>query len=130
MAERGGIGVGVGLEVVVLIAAAAWVLWQVLTGASSAPGPAVVLAAFALLAALMLGAAARSVLRGGSGPARAVVVTWQLVQAGSAGTIIGAGGSRASALVGAWVAVALALGVVLSTVLDARRTARPPRQDD
>ncbi len=120
MVTRTGIAVGVGLEVAALLAAAGWMVWQVVAGAAAAPGAALGLALFAVLLALGRAAAARAVHRHGSGPARAVVVTWQLVQAGSAGTIIGAGDTVPAALTGAWVAALLAIAVVVAAVLDAR----------
>lgn len=129
MVLRKGVLIGVGLEAAALAAAVAWMVWQVVTGASAAPGPALALALFAVLLALGLLAAARAVMRHGSGPARAVVVTWQLVQAGSAGTIIGAGGTLPAALAGAWLAAGLAVVVVALTVLDARRSQPDPDPD-
>ncbi|MCV2395849.1 hypothetical protein OEB99_16155 [Actinotalea sp. M2MS4P-6] len=128
MGLRVGIAAGVGVEIAALVAAAGWVVWQILVGGAAAPGPALALAVFALILAAALFGAVRAVLRRGSGPARAVVVTWQLVQAGSAGMIIGAADTASVALIGAWTAAALAVGVVLASVLDAWRTAGRPER--
>lgn len=116
--------VAVGLESATMLAAAAWMLGQILSGGSEAIGTAVGLVVFAIALAAVLVAVALRLVRAGSGPARATVVTWQLVQAGSAGMIIGADEASRAALVGAWLAAALAVLVVVLVVLDAWRRFR------
>lgn len=116
--------VGVGLEAAALVAAAVWMVGQIASGASQAVGTAVALVVFTLGLAAALVAVGLRLARTGSGPARATVVTWQLVQAGSAGMIIGADEASSTALAGAWFAAGLAVVVVVLAVLDAWRTNR------
>jgi len=116
--------VAVGLESATLLAAAAWMVVQIVSGDSEAIGTAIGLVVFAVALAAVLVAVALRLVRAGSGPARATIVTWQLVQAGSAGMIIGAAEASPAALVGAWLAAALAVVVVVLVVLDAWRAFR------
>ena len=116
--------VAVGLESATLLVAAAWMVGQIVSGGSEAIGTAIGLVVFAVALAAVLVAVALRLVRAGSGPARATIVTWQLVQAGSAGMIIGAAEASRAALVGAWLAAALAVVVVALVVLDAWRAFR------
>lgn len=114
----------VGLKSATLLVAAAWMVVQIVTGDSEAIGTAIGLVVFAVALAAVLVAVSLRLVRAGSGPARATIVTWQLVQAGSAGMIIGADEASRAALVGAWLAAALAVAVVAFVVLDAWRAFR------
>lgn len=120
--------VGTFVEALAVLAGAVWALVVVVGGHAAAPAAAGALAAWAALLGVGLGFAGRAFARSGSGLARGVVVTWQLVQAGSAGTIIGAGGTATGALVGAWLAAALAVVVVVAAAVDSWHSHRP-RED-
>jgi hypothetical protein len=115
---------GVGIEAAALLAAAAWMIGQIVSGGSQALGTAIALVVFTVGLAAVLVAVALRLARAGSGPARATVVTWQLVQAGSAGMIIGASEASTLALGGAWFAAGLAVVVVALVVLDSWRAHR------
>lgn len=117
------------LEALVLLAGAGWALTVVVGGRASAPAAAGALAGCAALLAVGLAFSARALARSGSGLARGVVVTWQLVQAGSAGTIIGAGDTVTTALVAAWVAAALSVVVVVAAGVDSWHSHRPTAAD-
>lgn len=114
----------IGLEAAALLVAAAWMVGQVVSGGSEAIGTAIGLVVFTVALAAVLVAVALRLVRSGSGPARATIVTWQLVQAGSAGMIIGAAEASTTALVGALLAAGLAVLVVGLVVLDAWRAYR------
>ncbi|MDO8108535.1 hypothetical protein Q6348_15160 [Isoptericola sp. b441] len=116
--------VGVGIEVLGLVAAAAWMAIQLLRGRADSVGTAVGLVVFALVFAGALALVTRSLVRTGTRPARATVVTWQLVQAGSAGTIIGAGVASPAVIATTWATAALAVVLVAVLVADAWRANR------
>ena len=116
--------VAVGLESATLLVAAFWMVVQIVSGDSEAIGTALGLVVFAVALAAVLVAVTLRLVRAGSGPARATIVTWQLVQAGSAGMIIGAAEASPAALAGAWVAAGLAVAVVALVVLDSWRAYR------
>lgn len=111
---------GVWLEAGLLVVASAWMTARLAAGGDGSPLPGLALVVFSLLLAGLLFAAVRSLVRDGSGPARALVVTWQIVQAGTAGSIIGAADVPAQAVLGAWAAVVVAVVVVVAALLDAR----------
>lgn len=117
------------LEALALLAGAGWAVAVLVGGDAAAPAAAGALAGCAALLALGLGLSARSLARSGSGLARGVVVTWQLVQAGSAGTIIGAGETASGALVAAWAAAALSVLVVAAAVVDSWHSHRAAAED-
>lgn len=119
------LAVGVGLEVLALGTWAGLATWSVVTGSADAPGPVIGLALTALVLAAVLVLATRAALRTGSGPARALVVTWQLVQAGTAGSVLGAGVTATVVLTAAWAGVGLAVVVVGAALADARARAGP-----
>lgn len=118
---RWSIAVGVGVEVLGLLAWSAAAGWSVLAGQSGAPVLALVAVVVGL--AVVLALAARAVLASGSGPGRALVVTWQLVQAGTAGSVIGADVAITQVDAVAWTAVGLAVLVVVASLADARGSA-------
>jgi hypothetical protein len=115
---------GVVVEVGALVVAGGWVAWQLVEGRADAPGTAGGLVGLAVILAVGLALAGLALVRRGSGAARATVVTWQLVQAGSAGTIIGAGVASTAVVATAWGAAALAAVVVVASVADAWRANR------
>lgn len=118
---------GLLVEALLLAAAAVLAGRQVVSGASRSPGTGAALAAVALGMALVLALAGRAYARGGRG--RGFVVTWQLVLAGSAGTVIGAG-PTAGLLVLAWFVVLVAVVVVVGAMADASREPRGPALED
>jgi hypothetical protein len=118
---------GVGVEVGSLVVAGGWVAWQLVAGRADAPGTAGGLVGLAVILAAGLALAGLALVRRGSGAARAVVVTWQLVQVGSAGTIIGAAVASQAVVAAAWGAAALAAAVVVASVADAWRADRTAR---
>lgn len=108
------------VESVTLLGAAGLLVVLVLRGSLAAdPGPTAVLVLLAVALAFGLAAASRSLARGGRG-GRAPVITWQLLQAATAITLLGAPAAR----VGAVVALVLALAVLAAVVL-----AGPPNAD-
>lgn len=108
------------VESVTLLGAAGLLVVLVIRGSVAAdPGPTAVLVLLAVALALGLAAASRSLARGGRG-GRAPVITWQLLQAATAITLLGAPAAR----IGAVVALALALAVLTAVVV-----AGPPTTD-
>lgn len=114
---------GLLVEAVALAAVAVLAGWQMVSRGSRSPGTGGALAVLTLAVAAVLVLAGRAYARGGRG--RGFVVTWQLVLAGSAGTIIGARPATAF-LVVAWGVVVVAALVVVAAVADAAREPRGP----
>lgn len=114
---------GLLLEAAGLAVVAALTGREVLSGGSRSMSTGAALALLVLAVAAVLVLVGRSYARGGRG--RGLVVTWQLVLAGSAGTIIGAG-PAAGFLVAAWAVVTVAAVVVVAAVADAAREPRGP----
>ncbi len=116
---------GTAVEAVALGLAGLWALVVVLRGAAESVAVDLSLAGFALALAVLLGLATRAVLRGRE-RVRGPVITWQLLQAATAGTLIG-GATAATPLpirLAAWAAAVLALLVVAALVVDAARRDR------
>ncbi len=112
-------GVGVGVEVITVVLAAGWAGARAALGHTDAPLTAFGLALFALVIAVGLAGAGWAAVKRGSGVGRAVVITWQLIQIGSAGTIIGAS-AKGPTLAVAWFAVVGAVAVVGAMIALAR----------
>ena len=110
------------VESVALLGAAGLLIVLAIRGRLSTttdPWPTAVLVLLAVALALGLAAAARSLAHGGRG-GRAPVITWQLLQAATAITLLGAPAAR----IGAVVALVLALAVLAAVVV-----AGPPSPD-
>ena len=117
---------GIAIEVLALGVGGLWAVGVVLTGNAESVAVSLVLAAFALGLAALLALAARAVL-GGRDRVRGPVITWQLLQAATAGTLIGGAGEGTPGAIrgAAWFAAVLAVVVVVSLVVDAARGTRP-----
>lgn len=105
-------------EAVVLAAAAAWSVVDLVRGVVGNPATAVFLALFALGVAWVLVAAVRALLRG-SRRARGPVVTWQLLQAATGVTVLGVRDTPALLPWFAGVAIAVAAAVVVAVLTPA-----------
>ena len=106
------------VEAAVLVAAALWLLLSVVRGAASSASAGVGVGLFALAMAAILVLAARAVTAGRRG-GRAPVLTWQLLQAATAASLLGAGPPVATAAGGA-----LAVAVLVAVLLLGPSTAR------
>lgn len=97
-------------EVGALVVGAGWVVVELVAGRATRPGVSLFLTVLALGLAAVLVAAARA-LRRGSRRARGPIVTWQLLQAATGATFVGASGAPSAV---PWLAAgAIALAVVV-----------------
>lgn len=106
---------GVAVEAAALGAGVVWAVVDLVRGRSDSPGASVVLALFLVLVGAGVLAAARA-LRRGARRARGLVVTWQLLQAASAATLLGAADAPAGAWWGGVSAVVLAVVVLVAAL--------------
>ncbi len=115
---------GLLLEAAALVVGAVWALVVVVSGGADSIAVALSLAAFALVVGALLAVASRAV-RQGRERARGPVLTWQLLQAATAGTLIGGAGDATpvAARLAFWAAALLAVLVVGALVVDAVRSA-------
>ena len=113
---------GIAIEAVALAVGGLWALGVVLVGSADSIAVLLSLAGFALLVAVLLGLATVAVLRGRA-RVRGPALTWQLLQAASAGTFIGGAGDATPVGTRAafWVAALLAVVVVAALVIDTAR---------
>jgi hypothetical protein len=114
--------VGIVVETVALVGAGGWVLVTVAVQGSTHLGVALFLAAFALGVGALLLVGARA-LRRSAPRVRGPVVTWQLLQAATAVTVLGVPGRTGAA---AGVAVG---GIALAAVVVAGVLSRPAGRD-
>lgn len=106
---------GVLIEAAALGAGVVWAAVDLVRGQSDAPGASAVLALFLAGTAAAIVAAARA-LRRGARRARGLLVTWQILQAASAFTLLGVADPPAALPWGAGAAILLAF-VVLAAAL-------------
>ncbi|WP_372595153.1 hypothetical protein [Actinotalea sp.] len=113
---------GLAVESAALAVGGLWALGVVLRGVADSVAVDLSLAAFALVLAALLALAKRAVLRGRD-RVRGPAITWQLLQAATAGTLIGGAGAGTPLVVrgASWFAALLALVVVVALVVDAAR---------
>jgi hypothetical protein len=114
--------VGIVVETVALVGAGGWVLVTVAVQGSTHLGVALFLAAFALGVGALLLVGARA-LRRSAPRVRGPVVTWQLLQAATAVTVLGVPGRT-----GAATGVAVG-GIALAAVVVAGVLSRPAGRD-
>lgn len=107
--------VGAVLEAAALGAAVVWAVLDLVAGRSTNPGATAALGVFLLAVAAAVVAAARA-LRRGARRARGLLVTWQVLQAASAWTLLGTPDAPAALPWAAGAALVLAV-VVLVAVL-------------
>ncbi len=119
---RGVAAVCIAVEAVALALGGLWAIVVVARGSADSIAVALSLAGFALVLAVVLWFASRAV-RTGRGRVRGPVLTWQLLQAATAGTLIGGAGAATpiAARIGFWVAALLAVVVVTALLVDAAR---------
>lgn len=104
------VGALVLVEAAVCVLLAVWGVVDLVRGVTTAPGVAVFLVVAGLAVAAVLVASVRA-LRAGRRGGRAPVVTWQLLQAATALTLVGA--LPSPAVWAAWAALAVAVVVVV-----------------
>lgn len=109
---------GVLIEAGALGAGVVWAVVDLARGRSDAPGASAMLALFLAGTAAAVVAAARS-LRRGARRARGLIITWQLLQAASAFTLLGVADPPAALPWGAGAAIVLAVVVVAAALTPA-----------
>ena len=115
-------GVCVAVEAAALGLGGLWALGIVVRGAADSVAVSLSLAAFALGLGALLALASRAVRRGRE-RVRGPVLTWQLLQAATAGALIGGAGAATplAARLGFWGSALLAVVAVAALVVDAAR---------
>ncbi len=118
-------GACVAVEAAGLLLGGLWALGVVLRGTADSVAVALTLAAFGIGLGLLLALASRAVRRGRE-RVRGPVLTWQLLQAATAGALIGgsSGATPLAARLGFWGAALLAVLLAAALVVDAAQQKR------